>query len=65
MPGAGAFELAASVSLHNYKNKVAGRAKLGVAAFADALLAIPKTLAANSGIDAQDALITLLVCDFD
>jgi T-complex protein 1 subunit zeta len=43
-----------------YKNEVAGRAKLGVAAFADALLFIPKTLAANSGLDAQDALIALL-----
>jgi T-complex protein 1 subunit zeta len=58
--GAGAFELATSVHLHEYKNEVTGRAKLGVAAFADALLFIPKTLAANSGIDAQDALICLL-----
>lgn len=58
--GAGAFETAASIFLHKYKNEVAGRAKLGVAAFADALLIIPKTLAANSGLDAQDATIALL-----
>ena len=41
---------------------MAGRAKLGVAAFADALLVIPKVLAGNSGLDAQDAIIALLVC---
>ena len=58
--GAGAFELAASMHLHQYKNSVAGRVKLGVQAFADALLVIPKTLAANSGLDAQDAVIALL-----
>jgi len=39
---------------------VTGRAKLGVQAFADALLVIPKTLAENSGHDAQDAMIKLL-----
>lgn len=37
--------------------KVTGRAKLGVQAFADALLVIPKVLAENSGLDAQDTLI--------
>jgi T-complex protein 1 subunit zeta len=60
IPGAGAFEVAASVHLHKYKMEVPGRVKLGVAAFADALLCIPKTLAANSGLDAQDAIIALL-----
>ena len=30
-----------------------GRAKLGVEAFAEALLGIPKILAENSGFDAQ------------
>ena len=38
-----------------------GRAKLGVEAFAEALLGTPKTLAENSGYDAQDAIIALQV----
>jgi len=37
------------------------RAQLGVEAFADALLVVPKTLADNSGLDTQDVLIKLQV----
>jgi chaperonin GroEL (HSP60 family) len=37
------------------------RAQLGVEAFADALLVVPKTLADNSGLDTQDVLIKLEV----
>eukprot|EP00164_Ancoracysta_twista_P001174 GFYU01001544.1.p1 GENE.GFYU01001544.1~~GFYU01001544.1.p1 ORF type:complete len:540 (-),score=187.72 GFYU01001544.1:231-1850(-) len=59
IPGAGAFEVAAAEHLVKEKDNVKGRAKLGVQAFADALLIVPKTLAANSGYDAQDSLITL------
>ena len=63
VPGAGAFELAAHLHLHQYKQQVAGRAKIGVQAFADAMLVIPKVLCANSGLDAQGTLIELLdVC---
>lgn len=40
------------------------RAQLGVEAFADALLVVPKTLAENSGLDTQDVLITLQVFTF-
>jgi len=58
--GAAGFEIAAHLNLLNTKSKVAGRAKLGYQAFADALLVIPKTLAANSGLDAQASLIALL-----
>lgn len=60
LPGAGAFELACYHSLQGFKDEVSGKAKLGVQAFADALLIIPKTLAANSGFDVQDSIITLL-----
>jgi len=60
VPGGGAFELSAHLHLTNFKNEVSGRAKLGIQAFADALLVIPKTLAVNSGFDAQDTLIALL-----
>jgi T-complex protein 1 subunit zeta len=59
IPGAGAFELAAWEDLGRFKSEVKGRAKLGVQAFADALLVIPKTLAENSGFDLQDTLIKL------
>jgi len=57
--GAGAFEIMAHAALLEYKAKVTGRAKLGVQAYADALLVIPKTLAANAGYDAQDSIIKL------
>lgn len=57
--GAGAFEVMAHAALLAYKAKVTGRAKLGVQAYADALLVIPKTLAANAGYDSQDSIIKL------
>lgn len=58
--GAGAFEVAARQYLVNeVKKNVKGRAQLGVEAFADALLVIPKTLAENSGLDTQDVIIAL------
>ncbi len=38
-----------------------GRTKLGVEAFAEALLGTPKVLAENSGFDAQDTIIALQV----
>lgn len=59
VPGAAAFEIAAAASLQKYKATVAGRTKLGIQAFSDALLIIPKTLASNSGLDVQDAVLTL------
>uniref|UniRef100_A0A6Q2XMK0 Chaperonin containing TCP1, subunit 6A (zeta 1) n=1 Tax=Esox lucius TaxID=8010 RepID=A0A6Q2XMK0_ESOLU len=59
VPGAGAFEVAVHDALINHKPKVKGRAQLGVQAFADALLIIPKVLAQNSGYDAQETLVKL------
>lgn len=59
VPGAGAFELACHAHLMEYKDSVRGRAKLGVQAFADALLVVPKTLAENSGFDVLDTLVRL------
>ncbi|CAM9630578.1 unnamed protein product [Phaeothamnion confervicola] len=58
--GAGAFEIAAHCSLMKYKDTIKGRAKLGVQAFAEALLVVPKTLAENSGLDIQDSVIKLI-----
>eukprot|EP00753_Platysulcus_tardus_P021750 PLAT9108.1.p2 GENE.PLAT9108.1~~PLAT9108.1.p2 ORF type:complete len:540 (-),score=311.02 PLAT9108.1:89-1708(-) len=59
IPGGGAFEIAAHADLVAYKKEVVGRAKLGVQAFADALLIIPKTLARNSGFDVTSTVIAL------
>lgn len=42
VPGAGAVEVAIAEALINYKHSIKGRARLGVQAFADALLIIPK-----------------------
>ncbi|RUS27090.1 TCP-1/cpn60 chaperonin family-domain-containing protein, partial [Jimgerdemannia flammicorona] len=57
--GAGAFQVAASQHLTKFKAQVKGRAKMGVAAFAEALLIIPKVLAQNGGFDAQDVIVAL------
>lgn len=62
IPGAGAFEVACSAHLSGpVKKNAKGRVKMGVQAFADALLIIPKTLASNGGFDVQDALVSLQV----
>lgn len=53
IPGAGSFEIAAAEHLNEFARKsVSGKVKLGVHAFADALLVVPRTLAQNSGFDA-------------
>ncbi|KDQ21511.1 hypothetical protein BOTBODRAFT_25953 [Botryobasidium botryosum FD-172 SS1] len=62
IPGAGAFEIACAAHLAGpVKRAAKGRAKLGVQAFSDALLIIPKTLAANGGFDVQEAIVSLQV----
>lgn len=60
IPGGGAFEVAAAHHLSStVKSATKGRAKLGVQAFADAMLVIPKTLLRNGGFDVQDSLVAL------
>lgn len=59
VPGAGAFEIAVNNALLSYKETVKGKARLGVAAFAEAMLIIPKTLAQNAGHDQQSVLVEL------
>lgn len=60
VPGAGAFEISCAAYLLGETKRLAkGRAKLGVSAFAEALLILPKTLAANGGWDVQDAIVAL------
>ncbi|KAI2804153.1 T-complex protein 1 subunit zeta [Blomia tropicalis] len=60
VPGAGSFEVALHAELMEYKNQVEGKAQLGVQAYADAILVIPKILAFNSGFDQQEVMIKLL-----
>lgn len=64
IPGAGAFEVACAGHLSGPVKKAAkGRVKMGVQAYADALLIIPKTLAQNGGFDVQDVVVALQVRD--
>jgi len=60
IPGAGSFEVAAYSSLLAFKPSVEGKAQLGVQAYADALLVIPKILASNAGYDPQDVIVRLV-----
>ena len=59
VPGGGAFEVACHQHLLQFKRGVKGKTKLGVEAFAKAMLIIPKTLAANSGFDVMDTLLAV------
>ncbi|GAA5957726.1 hypothetical protein JCM3765_003746 [Sporobolomyces pararoseus] len=60
VPGAGAFEISAHKFLiEETKKSAKGRSKLGVQAFADSLLVVPKTLAVNAGLDVQDSIVNL------
>ncbi|EGO00023.1 hypothetical protein SERLA73DRAFT_180394 [Serpula lacrymans var. lacrymans S7.3] len=60
IPGAGAFEVSCAAHLSGpVKRTAKGRVKMGVQAFADALLIIPKTLAQNGGFDVQDVVVAL------
>ena len=63
VPGGGAFQVACAAHLESaqFKKTVKGKAKWGVSAFADALLVIPKTLAANSGHDIQDSCTSFAI----
>lgn len=66
VPGGGAFQIAchAHLSSEAVRKTVKGKAKAGVQAYADALLTIPKTLAANAGFDIMDSGEKLLSCTF-
>lgn len=57
--GGGSFEIAAHHALNQYKEQVKGRARLGVEAFAESLLIIPKAIAQNAGYDQQETIVKL------
>jgi thermosome len=59
VPGAGAPEAEVSKRLRKFAEKFSGREQLAIKAFADALEAIPRSLAENGGLDPIDTLTEL------
>ena len=59
VPGGGTPYMQLSTKLKEYAATVGGREQMAVEAFANSLEVIPKTLAANSGLDPIDAMIAL------
>ncbi|MFD1597592.1 thermosome subunit alpha [Halobellus rarus] len=59
VPGAGATEVAIAEYVRSNAGGVRGRKQLAVEAFADAIEAIPRTLATNTGMDPIDAVVEL------
>jgi len=59
VPGAGATEIAVSNHIRENAASVEGRKQLAVEAYADAVDVLPRTLAANTGMDPIDALVDL------
>ena len=59
VPGAGATEIAISDHVRASAASVEGRKQLAIEAFADAVDALPRTLAENTGLDPIDALVDL------
>lgn len=58
-PGGGAIEVILATDLRDYAKGVSGREQLAIEAFADALEAIPRTLAENAGMDPIDTMMEL------
>ncbi|WP_049972042.1 thermosome subunit alpha [Haladaptatus cibarius] len=59
LPGGGAPETELALAIRDYADSVGGREQLAVEAFADAMEAIPRTLAENAGVGPIDALTDL------
>ncbi len=59
VPGGGAVEEEVSKRLKKISQKYSGREQLAILAFAEALEAIPRTLAENAGLDPIDMLVNL------
>nr|CAG8519903.1 6338_t:CDS:2 [Entrophospora candida] len=59
VPGGGAVETALSIYLENFATTLGSREQLAIAEFANALLAIPKTLAVNAAKDSTDLVAKL------
>ena len=59
VPGAGAAEIAIADRIRDEADAISGRKQLSVRAFADAIDALPRTLAENAGADPIDSLVDL------
>lgn len=59
VPGGGAPEIRVAETLRQYASTMEGREQLAIRAFADAVEAIPWTLAENAGFDPVDCLVSL------
>jgi chaperonin GroEL (HSP60 family) len=57
--GGGSIEIDIANGLRAYSSDVGGREQLAIQKFADALEAIPKTLAESAGMDAIDTLVNM------
>lgn len=60
LPGAGAFEIAVSSHLRDFARKIKGKERLGVEAFSEAILVVPRTLSENAGFDSQEHILKVL-----
>merc|ERR1712079_12413 len=60
IPGAGAYEVATHIALKKFLETVKGRARLGIQAYGEGMLVIPKVLSQNAGYDPQDVIVTLV-----
>ena len=59
LPGGGAVDIELSHEVKKYAETLTGREQIAAQAFADALTIIPRTLAANAGMDSIDILMKL------
>ncbi len=57
--GGGSSAMEVSIALRGYAPSVGGREQIAIEAFADAMEALPRTLAENAGLDPIDTLIDL------
>merc|ERR1712083_445418 len=60
VPGAGAYEVAVNLAITKGLEKIKGKARLGMQAYGEGMLAIPKVLSQNAGYDPQDVIVTLV-----
>ena len=59
LPGAGATEIAINVFLEEYKKKVDPKFRIGINVMQEAILAIPRCLAENSGLDVAEVIVDM------
>ncbi|TID26100.1 t-complex protein-like protein 1 [Venturia nashicola] len=59
VPGGGAVETALHIYLEEWATSVGSREQLAIAAFAQSLLVVPKTLAINAALDASELVAQL------